>query len=612
MLDEIFMQVLDMTKVASVVILVVVLARLLLKKVPKVYSYGLWAVVLFRLLCPETFETPVSIVPRVSPTVQNYSLVDEPISIVGAGEAAYRAVGDAANGGLGIQHIRTTETDAGGMAKWVHTDWWEVWLLFGQYVWVAGMVVMLLYSMVSYFRLRKKLVVIRPLDAASDGRHRGVGGNIFVADDIESPFVIGFFRPRIYLPCGLTGKEQEYIILHEEYHIRRRDPIVKLLAFGALSIHWFNPLVWAAFTLANRDMEMSCDEAVVRKMGEDVRADYSTSLLALATGKRIIAGTPLAFGEGDTKGRIKNLANLRKPVLWVSVAAVVGCSVLAVCLLTNQASKNTTLLGAEYFVRETLYHTSEEYDFVTTPTTAHIRGAFDAYLYVPLDGETYRFERTSMDVTRVTPGEFLDRFTEEAAPENVDWKVYAVKEYPKHNVVLAVAGTDYECLYQYSPSKRTDRDALQQAKESGCVIMEDGDVTSGQQMWQDFVKETEEGKRASVQLAHYYTLDEEKCDERYYEAYQEDYPALYVQELTYDGDWYTLQWKDGETEYVRKYRYLMRYEGEAPTAKASFDTYVRYVLTQDDTVTWEQLSWGLVSSQLGDYIDHYQVYADSE
>ena len=331
MLDSIFMQVLDMSNTASIVILVVLLARLLLKKAPKVFSYALWAVVLCRLLCPFTFEAPVSVMPEIASVSQDYSLSEAPVSVLGAAEAAYHAVGDALNGGLGVQDIRTTEKDEAGRTKYVGSLWWDVWILFGQYVWIAGMGAMLLYSAGSYLKIRKRLLVVVPLR-----------DNIFLADDIKSPFVIGLFRPKIYLPCNLEEKELEYIILHEQHHIKRLDHIIKALAFLALAIHWLNPLVWVAFTLASRDMEMSCDEAVIGKIGGDVRADYSASLLTLATGRRIIAGMPLAFGEGDTKSRIRNLANWRKPAFWVVLISVVACIALAIGLLTNPARNDNS------------------------------------------------------------------------------------------------------------------------------------------------------------------------------------------------------------------------------------------------------------------------------
>ena len=349
MLDTIYLQILDMSKTASIVILVVLLARLLLRKAPKVFSYALWAVVLFRLLCPFSFEAPVSAVPAMPSVSQGYTLSEESISVVGASEAVYQAVGDAFNGGLGVQQIQTTEQTADGMTKYVTMDWWSVWILFGKYVWVTGVVAMLLYSAVSYGRIRKKLAVVVPLRE-----------NIYLADDIQSPFVVGLFRPNIYLPCHLEEREQVYIILHEQYHIRRFDHIAKGLAFFALSLHWFNPLVWVAFVLASQDMEMSCDEAVIRKIGSDMRAEYATSLLTLATGRRSIAGTPLAFGEGDTKGRIHNLANWKQPTVCVALTATIACIILAVGLLANPVAtrefpidgKNISELNTERIVQK--------------------------------------------------------------------------------------------------------------------------------------------------------------------------------------------------------------------------------------------------------------------
>ena len=338
MFDRLYMGVLDMSKTAAMVIAVVLLVRLLLKKAPKVFSYALWAVVLFRMLCPISFETPVSIVPPLPDTSTGYNLADESIDLAGAGMAAYQAVGDLLNGGLGVQHIPTTEVTEDGMTRYVTADWWSVWILFGKYVWAAGMAVMLLYSAFSYRRIKKQIEIAIP-----------IRDNIWIADDIKSPFVIGFVRPRIYLPGNLGEKEQEYIILHEQHHIRRFDHIFKALAFLALTIHWFNPLVWLAFGLACKDMEMSCDEAVLRKLGGKVRADYSASLLSLATGRRIIAGSLLAFGEGDTKGRIRNLAKWKKPAVWVLILAMVVCLILGVCLLTDRVNRNGQHIGITFY-----------------------------------------------------------------------------------------------------------------------------------------------------------------------------------------------------------------------------------------------------------------------
>ena len=330
MFDRLFMDILDMSKTAAIVIAAVLLARLFLRKAPKVFSYALWTVVLFRLLCPFSLEAPVSIMPHLPATSSSYALADEPIDFAGAGMVAYQAIGDAVNGEPEIHRIPTTETSEMGVTRYVTADWRSLGILFGKYVWAAGVAFMLLYSLIAYRKVRKDAKIAVPLR-----------DNIWIADDIQSPFVIGFTQPKIYLPCNLSEKEQEYIILHEQHHIRRFDHIFKAAAFLALTIHWFNPLVWVAFVLACKDMEMSCDEAVVCKLGGEVRADYSASLLTLATGRRIIAGTPLAFGEGDTRDRIKNLAKWKKPAIWIVVIVAVLCIILAAVLLTDP-EKHTT------------------------------------------------------------------------------------------------------------------------------------------------------------------------------------------------------------------------------------------------------------------------------
>ena len=324
MLDTVFMEILDMTKTASIVILFVVLARLILKRAPKIFSYVLWAVVLFRLVCPVSVELPVSAVPELDSVSDSYSLHNEDISVIGASQAAYQAVGDVLNGGIDIQDVPTNRIDEAGNTEYVKAYWWEVWVLFGQYVWIAGILAMAVYSIVSYIKLRKRLIGAVLLKE-----------NIYLSDNIDSPFVMGLFRPKIYLPSVLSKDEQEYIILHEKHHIKRLDHIFKAVSFVALCIHWFNPLVWLSFVLSGKDMEMSCDEAVIKKMGADIRADYSASLLSLATGKRIVAGTPLAFGEGDTKGRIRNLAKWKKPAVWIIIIALIVSTVTAVFLIAD-------------------------------------------------------------------------------------------------------------------------------------------------------------------------------------------------------------------------------------------------------------------------------------
>lgn len=322
---RLFPIILNMSLTAALVILAVLLARLALRRAPKVFSYVLWAVVLFRLLCPVSVSSAVSLLGALDAPVRERSTVTSVVEYVPADivrdptpqvTLIVPTVSNTVNNAL-PQGTEQTAADplAGPMALITLT-------------WLAGIAVLLVWSLASLLRLRRRLVgAVRLRD------------NIYLADHIPSPFVMGLFRPKIYLPSTLTETERGYILRHEQYHIRRGDHLIKLLAFLALCIHWFNPLVWAAFFLSGKDMEMSCDEAVVRELGEDIRADYSASLLSLATGHRILAGMPLAFGEGDTGSRIRNLLRRKPPRPWlVAVSAVVCVALIAACAANPKGS----------------------------------------------------------------------------------------------------------------------------------------------------------------------------------------------------------------------------------------------------------------------------------
>jgi len=337
MLQELFLNVFDMSIVAGIVILAVLLVRLFLKKAPKIYSYLLWAVVLFRLLCPFSVESQFSIIPERAQNIPQDVALDTSayVSTLNVLDAAQRAVGDTLNGGIGTVWVRLESENIGnkGISMASHI---QVWLLFAGVMWPIGMIGMLGYSVVSYVKLRQRLTGAVSMNVFRTANQES--GNIYLSDHIESPFVMGILQPKIYLPSSLTEAEREYIILHEKHHIRRGDYIIKYLAFLALCIHWFNPLVWVAFVQAGKDMEMSCDEAVIRRQGEQMRAAYAASLLKLATGKLNISGMPLAFGEGDPKGRIKNLAKWKKPKVWIGILSGIAILIVAVICVVNPKS----------------------------------------------------------------------------------------------------------------------------------------------------------------------------------------------------------------------------------------------------------------------------------
>lgn len=312
-MQAVFAKILNMSITGSIAIAVVLLARLFLKRAPKIYSYALWAVVLFRLLCPLSITAGLSVLkPLPVTTTPGISTVSY--------QSVARAVRENTPAPIQQQAVPTQTAQQPEVSP----------MQIAAYIWLAGASMMALYSVVQYFALRRRLAEAAPLQ-----------GEIYLADRISSPFVMGVFRPRIYLPSSTPMAERRFIVAHERHHIRRGDPLWKLLGYAALCLHWFNPLVWLAFCLAGKDMEMSCDEAVIKRLGEHIRADYSQALLRLATHKRIVSGMPLAFGEGDTKGRVRNMAKWKKPKVWVSALCAALCLVILAACALNPKQKET-------------------------------------------------------------------------------------------------------------------------------------------------------------------------------------------------------------------------------------------------------------------------------
>lgn len=315
-MDKLFSAVLNMSVTGCLVILPVLLVRLLLKRFPKIFSYALWSVVLFRLLCPLSFSAPVSFLNVLKPETRVAAPGTTVISFLPGDVPAFSE--DPSD--WEVPARPSQENKPVDRASLVPA------------LWLSGVAVLGLSGLGQYLRLRKKLVEAVPLE-------RG----LYWADQIDTPFVLGVFRPRIYLPSHIPAGELPYILAHERHHIRRGDHIWKLLAYCALCIHWFEPLVWVAFVLAGKDMEMSCDEAVIRQLGPQIRGDYSASLLRLATSKKRIAVTPLAFGQGDTKGRVLNMAKWKKPKVWVSLLCFLVCAAVLVACAVNPKEKGNAV-----------------------------------------------------------------------------------------------------------------------------------------------------------------------------------------------------------------------------------------------------------------------------
>ena len=359
-MTALFQTVLEMSLTASVVIAAVLLVRLLLRRAPKKVSYALWSAVGFRLLCPVSFRSVFSLF-RILPKGVT-ELAPDPVSVqpgTGTAQAALPPLPAAPAGGIpelavpsdpaaaqavreavldplsgriqaglpelarGAEELALPPAESVGSALTPSApavDLWDAFLRIGSVLWIAGVLLILVWALVSYVRLARRM---RTAELLEHG--------VYSVEGIRSPFLMGFVRPKIYVPRGLEPDTLGYVLCHERIHLRRGDPFWKALGFFALTVHWFNPLVWLSFRLMTRDMEMSCDERVLAENAHVSRA-YSLSLLSFATGRRFPAPTPLAFGEGDVKRRIRNVLNWKKPRLWVTVLSALVClAVVAAC-----------------------------------------------------------------------------------------------------------------------------------------------------------------------------------------------------------------------------------------------------------------------------------------
>lgn len=317
LIEQLFLRILNMSLTAGITIVAVLIIRLMLKRVPKIFSYALWAVVLFRLLCPFSFSSAVSLLGvlrapaaeqgKIEYIPENIGLMEQPEM-----NLPVPAVENDVNESLSAADIGDSVNPM------------QIVTFIGACVWLFGIVIMLVYGVVTYLKLRNTLKkAVHERD------------NIFIAPDISTPFVCGILSPRIYLPIALGDEEKQYILLHEQIHIRRGDHILRIIGFFALCLHWFNPLVWIAFFTSGKDMEMSCDEAVIRKVGSGVKKEYSASLLSLASGRKIVTGIPLAFGEGETGGRIKNILKYKRPAKIAAAAIAAVCILAVIALAAN-------------------------------------------------------------------------------------------------------------------------------------------------------------------------------------------------------------------------------------------------------------------------------------
>lgn len=337
LLQNLFKQVLDLSITASYVAIAVMIARIFLRKSPKIFSFILWGVVLFRLVSPISFISEFSIFNlfnRGPGDFQNISSVDAVTEVLEVISVPMNF-----NSKNSISEVTMAVVDLSLLENIFNIS---------TIIWIIGIQVLLVIGIVSYIKLLAKIKIATLIE-----------NNIYESDRIDTAFVCGFIRPKIYIPTSLNKKERQYIIEHEKIHIKRFDYITKLISYLLLTIHWFNPIMWVSFILMSKDMEMSCDEKVMKKLGDNIKVDYSNSLLSLATDKKVSFLPPIAFGENSTKSRIKNVLNYKKPKFWAIVLVftlVAGMSIFLISNPDNDWKNNSTKLVTQV---DTLVEKSE-------------------------------------------------------------------------------------------------------------------------------------------------------------------------------------------------------------------------------------------------------------
>ena len=364
-MSVIFLKLLNLSISASWLVLVVLVLRLVLKRAPKWVDVLLWGMVALRLMLPFSIESALSLIPSaetVSPEVVQF----DPAPTITSGVTI---IDNAVNPSLSESFAAAPLASVNPLYVWTYLAGW---------VWLIGLAAMLLYALVSYLRLRRRVSASIPL-----------WENVYVCDEVPSPFILGIVHPRIYLPSALDEAQRGSVLSHERAHLARRDHWWKPLGFALLAVYWFNPLLWLAYTLLCRDIELACDERVLRGMDAGQVKDYSSALLACSVPRRMLAACPLAFGEVGVGARVKNALRYKKPAFWVVAASVAVCVVVAVCFLTNPRT-DTDAAGLVGFHREQVTYADVTDESGAQPSSVQLTAEETDAVYALLDTLQYK------------------------------------------------------------------------------------------------------------------------------------------------------------------------------------------------------------------------------
>ena len=364
-MSGIFLKLLNLSISASWLVLVVLALRLMLKRAPKWVNVLLWGMVALRLMVPFSIESALSLIPSaetLSPEVVRF----DPAPTI---TSSVEFIDNAVNPSLSESFAAAPLASVNPLYVWTYLAGW---------VWLIGLAAMLAYALVSYLRLRRRVSASIPLRE-----------NIYVCDEVPSPFILGIVHPRIYLPSALDEAQRGSVLSHERAHLARRDHWWKPLGFALLAVYWFNPLLWLAYTLLCRDIELACDERVLCGMDAGQVKDYSSALLACSVPRRMLAACPLAFGEVGVGARVKNALRYKKPAFWVVAASVAVCVVVAVCFLTNPPT-DTDAAGLVGFHREQVTYADVTDESGVQPSNVQLTAEETDAVYALLDALQYK------------------------------------------------------------------------------------------------------------------------------------------------------------------------------------------------------------------------------
>ena len=361
----VFLKLLNLSISASWLVLAVLVLRLISKRSPKWVNVLLWGIVALRLVLPFSIESALSLIPSAE-TVSPAAVQFAPAPTITSGVSV---IDNAVNSSLSEHFAAVPTASVNPLYVWTEIAGW---------VWLIGLGAMLLYALASYLRLRRRVSVSLPIQ-----------DNIYLCDAISSPFILGVVKPRIYLPSGLDEVQRQNVLAHEQAHLARRDHWWKPLGFALLAVYWFNPVLWLAYTLLCRDIELACDERVIRTMDESAVKTYSTVLLACSMPRKAVITCPLAFGEVGVKERVKNALHYKKPAFWVVAASVAVCVIVAVCFLTNPPT-DTDAAGLVGFHREQVTYADVTDESGAQPSNVQLTAEETDAVYALLDALQYK------------------------------------------------------------------------------------------------------------------------------------------------------------------------------------------------------------------------------